>query len=308
MAAYGLPANLAMEPLSTFLIMPSLAAGAVVEALGGGGWALAPARAGIELLLAMAQGVAAWPRAVWIVSSAPAVALPIAFLGLLWLCLWKGRLRWLGLPAALAVSLWPRPAPPAAWIAADGGQAAITGHGAAVLMRPDVKQFASDLWSRRRGLAPPADPDAALAAHFDCTSRRCLPTAADPLKIAAWWTRFPAKPEEVARACAAADILILKGEVEVPAACTRPRVLRPADFDEADRRRSIRRRAAAGGGCGPTTCAARGHGPGARLPPPARATPQSTRIDSSRPAPKPGRWRAWWSVRRAAGRRRRGRR
>jgi hypothetical protein len=33
--------------------------------------------------------------------------LSAAFLGLLWLCLWKGPLGWLGLPLALAVNLVP---------------------------------------------------------------------------------------------------------------------------------------------------------------------------------------------------------
>ena len=232
-AAYGLPANLVMEPLSTFLIMPFLAGGAIVEALGGGGWLLAPAGAGIDMLLDLARNVAAWPKAVWVVSSAPEIALPIAFLGLLWVCLWKGRARWIGLPFALAVSLWPRPAPPLAWIGADGGQAAIVDHAAAVILRPGMKAFATDLWSRRRGLTEPSEEaaPAVLASHFDCTTRRCLPVAGDSPRIAAWWTRFPAKPAEVAQACAVADILILKGDADLPPGCTRPRVLRPADFE-----------------------------------------------------------------------------
>ena len=75
--------------------------------------------------------------------------MPIAALGLLWLCLWKGRLRLLGVPAALAVLLWPRPPAPVAWIASDGGAAAVAEHGQVILLRPDAKQFASDLWARR---------------------------------------------------------------------------------------------------------------------------------------------------------------
>ena len=107
-ALYGVPSNLLMEPLSTFVIMPFLAAGALLDCFGVGGWALAVAGFGIRLLNLIAKGVAAWPHAVWIVPSAPEIALPISFLGILWLCLWRGRLRLLGLPAALAVLIWPR--------------------------------------------------------------------------------------------------------------------------------------------------------------------------------------------------------
>ena len=53
------------------------------------------------------------------------------------LCLWKGRLRWIGAPLALAVALWPKPMPPDAWIAADGATAAVRSGDAAVLLRTD---------------------------------------------------------------------------------------------------------------------------------------------------------------------------
>ena len=41
-------------------------------------------------------------------SSAPLLALAISFLGIVFACLWRGRLRWLGVPLAAAVALWPR--------------------------------------------------------------------------------------------------------------------------------------------------------------------------------------------------------
>ena len=226
---YGLPANLIMEPISSFLIMPALAAGAVLEAFGIGSWLLDLAGWGIALLNALASTVAGWPRAVMIVSSAPDIALPISFLGLLWMCLWKGRLRWLGAPAAVAVMLWPRPEPPVAWIASDGGAAAVVEGKAAVFLRPGAKQFASDLWERRRGLAAPADAEAAVEGRFDCNRRRCLPLAAAHPRIAAWWTRRSPSAEELDSACASSDFVILKGVV-APGACGGGRLLTGRDF------------------------------------------------------------------------------
>jgi competence protein ComEC len=224
---YGVPSNLLMEPLSTFLIMPALAAGALLECFGAGGWLLDVAGWGIWLLNALAKGVAAWPRAVWIVPSAPAIALPIASLGLLWLCLWKGRLRWLGVPAALAVLVWPRPPAPDVWVASDGGAAAISDHGRAILLRPDAKQFAVDLWARRRGLTEPKDPKAALEGRFDCDRRRCLPLAGAQPRIAAWWTRRRPSGAAMAGLCDGAEIVLLRGSGD---GCAGALVLTGRDF------------------------------------------------------------------------------
>ena len=227
-ALYGVPSNLLMEPLSTFLIMPFLAAGALLDCFGIGGWALAVAGFGIKLLNMIAAGVAGWPHAVWIVPSAPEIALPISFLGILWLCLWRGRLRLLGVPAALAVLLWPRPPAPVAWIASDAGGAAVVSRGVAVELRPEAKQFAADLWARRRGLKEPANPDAVMKAHFDCNRSRCLPKAPDPIRLAAWWTRRTPKEADMEDLCQGADVVVLRGE-KVPPGCG-AQVLTGQDF------------------------------------------------------------------------------
>jgi competence protein ComEC len=227
-ALYGVPSNLLMEPLSTFVIMPFLAAGALLDCFGLGGWALAVAGFGIKLLNLIASSVAAWPHAVWIVPSAPAVALPIAFLGVLWLCLWRGKLRILGLPAALAVFLWPRPPAPVAWIASDGGGAAVVSQGVSVPLRPDAKQFAIDLWARRRGLKEPQNAEAGMRVHFDCNRTRCLPKADDPLRLAAWWTRRRPSAANVEELCRDADFVVLRGDQTLPGCGAH--VLNGADF------------------------------------------------------------------------------
>ncbi len=217
-----------MEPLSTFLIMPFLAAGALLDVFGAGGWALAVAGFGIRLLNLIAKSVSGWPHAVWIVPSAPAIALPISFLGVLWLCLWRGRLRLLGLPAALAVLIWPRGPAPVAWIASDGGGAAVVSRGQSVVLRPDAKQFAADLWARRRGLKQPANPEAVMLAHFDCNRRRCLTKADDPIRLSAWWTRRTPSPEDMEHLCRDADLVVVRGG-SVPPGCA-ARVLTGADL------------------------------------------------------------------------------
>ena len=147
------------------------------------------------------------------------------------ICLWKGWARWLGLPAALAVALWPRPAPPAAWIAADGGGAAIAERGQAIPLRPEAKAFATELWARRRGLALPEDPEAARAGRFDCNRQRCWVRRGTTPAISAWWTRRVPNAGDLQRLCAA-DIVILKAAVDLPDACIGRIVLTPAIFAE----------------------------------------------------------------------------
>ncbi|MGZ9099305.1 MAG: ComEC/Rec2 family competence protein, partial [Brevundimonas sp.] len=151
-AMYGLLANLATAPVSDFLIMPALALGALLEPLGLGGPFLWLAGQGIDLMLAIGAWTAGLPGAVRTVASAPDHVLPIAFLGVLFCCLWRGPLRWLGLPFAAAVMLWPRDPTPDLWIGDGGTNAAFVARGEAVVLRPGVRQFAVDVWSRRRGL------------------------------------------------------------------------------------------------------------------------------------------------------------
>jgi competence protein ComEC len=149
-AVYGLVANLAEAPLSSLVVMPALAVGAALAPVGWGAPFLAVAGWGLKALMAVAHFFAAAPGSVFIAASAPPAALPVAAFGILFACLWRGPLRLLGLPLALAVNLWPRPAPPDIWIAGDGAAAAIREGRAAVVMRPGARAFAGDLWSRRR--------------------------------------------------------------------------------------------------------------------------------------------------------------
>jgi competence protein ComEC len=207
-ASYGLIANLLVAPLSSFVIMPFLAIGAVLEPLGLGGPFLAVAGWGIEGMLGVGAATASRPGAVATIASAPGAALPIAFLGVMVLCLWKGPIRWLGAPLAAAVLLWPRPAAPDAWIAADGAAVAIRDGGQAILLRPDARRFAADLWARRRGLSVEEDPEAVRDARFACDRFACLPTGDDD--IAVWAGRKPPRPAELAVLCAPGRLVVLR--------------------------------------------------------------------------------------------------
>ncbi len=221
-AVFGLPANLAVAPLSSFVFMPALAIGAALTPLGLGEPFLKLAGWGIEAMTYIAAKVAALPNASLTVASAPPAALAVSFLGLMLLCLWKGRLRWVGLPLALAVNLWPRPAAPDIWVSSDGGAAAVREGRAAAPTRPDVRRFALDLWMRRRGLA---EGEAA----FSCRRYACAATRPLPVRLVnAYGLKVPPDLDAL---CRSADVVVLRGTPgTVPPACARALLLTGRDF------------------------------------------------------------------------------
>ncbi len=229
---YGLPANILLEPLSSFVIMPALALGAVAQMFGGGGPLLAVASWGIERMLVLAHMTASAPGAMMTIASAPTLALPAAFIGILWLCLWRGPLRWLGLPLALAVNLWPRLPTPTLWAASNGSNAAIIADGAPVLLRPGTGLFAAQLWMRRYGYELPADGAAQHDALFACDRRSCTPKPEAPVRLALWAGTKPPKAEVFQRLCQSAEVLILRSPLAQDQSCPSATVLSGQDFTE----------------------------------------------------------------------------
>nr|WP_304936247.1 ComEC/Rec2 family competence protein [Brevundimonas sp.] len=226
-AMYGLLANLGTAPVADFILMPALALGAALEPLGLGGPFLAVAGWGVDLMLAIGGWTARLPGAVRTVASAPDYVLPIAFLGVLFVCLWQGRLRWLGLPLAAAVLVWPRAPTPDLWIGDGGTNAAIHRDGQAVVIRPGVRAFAVDLWSRRRGLTTADRPEAG----WTCERSSCRPETPEAGPVALWWGREAPDTEQMADLCQAATVISVRAAVAaLPASCEGRLLLDGVDF------------------------------------------------------------------------------
>lgn len=227
-STFGLAANLLTAPITSFLMMPSLAIGAVLAPLGLGGPFLSAAGLAIDTMNMIAAWVARLPGSQVIFASAPTWTLPVAFIGVLWLCLWRGPLRWLGLPMALAVWLCPRPPAPDVWIAADGSAVAVRRSDEAILLRPDAKLFAAELWARRRGLTPDEDL-AARDAAYDCDRWSCAPRrgAADPAVAAIFTRRATTIERKQPLFCEWAEVVIVRGDA---APCPQTLTLTRADF------------------------------------------------------------------------------
>jgi len=225
-AVWGLPANLAVAPLSSFVIMPFLAIGTLLEPFGLGAPFLAIAGWGVDGMVGIANGFADAHGAQRIVASAPPQVLVVAFLGLMILCLWRGSLRWIGAPMAVAVALWPRPAPPDAWIANDGATAAVRSGDAAVLLRTDAKRFGAELWARRRGLEP------ATWSLYTCDKRICAPAVGAPVGLSLAWSRRTPDAETLAGLCVQSEVVVIRGSApeRVPPLCAETVLLTAEDF------------------------------------------------------------------------------
>lgn len=228
-STWGLISNMVTEPISGFLMMPGLAIGAVLTPFGLGEWPLQVAGFAIDLMNRVAHIAATAPYAVINIASGPDWALPAAFLGILWLCLWKGRLRWLGLPFALAVNLAPKPAVPDVWVDGAGAAVAVRSGRDALLFRPDVKLFGAEIWARRRGLQP-LETEAPRDQLYDCDHWSCTPLATAPLKVAsAWNVKRPLKDGRLAQMCGSSEVVILRNDFP-PESCAAPLVLTGVDF------------------------------------------------------------------------------
>lgn len=225
-ANYGVFANLTADFLASAVLMPTLGFSLLAEAAGLGHDVAAPvfwvagwAARGV-IFLGHIFSVA--PGASVVLPSAPQIALAMSYLGIVFACLWRGRLRWVGVALSAAVAVWPRPPPPVAWIAADGNDAAIVIDGREVPMKPGQRLYATQLWAQHRGFTLTNDVDAASAAQraaFDCDRMGCVPIGDHRPAIGAWWTKRLPGAARLDELCTRSDILILRAAAPPPPAC-----------------------------------------------------------------------------------------
>ncbi|NBB52899.1 hypothetical protein GVN24_31955 [Rhizobium sp. CRIBSB] len=94
-----------------------------------------------------------------------------------------------------------------------------------MVMRPVVREFAADVWSRRRGLA--------LAQRAEngwtCSRYACAPVGEGPLAL--WWGRRAPSDDQLAALCGTASVVSVRAEViRIPDACQGRLVLDGVDY------------------------------------------------------------------------------
>lgn len=147
MADYGLAANLLAAPAMGLLVMPGGVLALCLAPFGLAGPPLWLAGMGARWILFVAGVVSGLDGAVRMASTPPGAVVPLIGLGGLWVVLWPGRARWLGLVAlAGAGVLWVQAERPALLISESGGLSGqMTEHGR-VLSKPKGDAFAATRW------------------------------------------------------------------------------------------------------------------------------------------------------------------
>lgn len=99
---YGVVSNLVLTPVVTMIIMPMVALYFVLLPLGIEAFALHIMALGINAMLWVAHTVSGWPYALQYVPSPTPLGISISVFGLLWLCIWRTRMRLIGVPVICA--------------------------------------------------------------------------------------------------------------------------------------------------------------------------------------------------------------
>jgi competence protein ComEC len=139
---YGALANVVAIPLVTFVTMPLIALALLLDIVGAGSPAWWLAGQSLDLLLGIAHFTAGQPGAVRLMPQMGGMTFALFVAGGLWLALWRGRARFLGLvPAALATALLLATPVPDLLISGDGRHVGISDGERLLVLRETRSDF-----------------------------------------------------------------------------------------------------------------------------------------------------------------------
>jgi competence protein ComEC len=178
-AWFGLAANLVAVPSTALWVMPWAIVAFMLMPLGLEELALIPMGWGLDVVIAVAQGVAAWPGAVMPVAALPPAGLGLVAIGGLWLCIWRRPWRIVGLALVLlGLASLVTVRPPDVLASGDGKLLGIRGDGGELLVSSArTARYTAGAWARRNGVAEamawPLDQPAA-GGRLTCDSLGCI--------------------------------------------------------------------------------------------------------------------------------------
>ena len=149
---FGLIANILSVPLMGAVIMPGAIIAALLAPLGLSDLGFAIMGAGIRWVLFVADNVASLGGAVSHVAAPAPFVLPILAFGALFIIIWRGRWRWLGIaPVAASLFLWSNADRPPILITEDAGVSGIMTQDGRVLSKARGNGFAAKNWLENDG-------------------------------------------------------------------------------------------------------------------------------------------------------------
>ncbi|MDP7242626.1 MAG: ComEC/Rec2 family competence protein [Rhodospirillales bacterium] len=215
-AVFGLAANLVAVPVTALWIMPWAVAAFLLMPFGLESVALAPMGLGIEVVVRVAETVAAWPGAVTLVPAMPVWGLAALGLGGLWLCLWRCPWRAWGLAgvaaglAGVAVTVPPD-------VLVDGGgrlMAVRSASGTFAVSTRRTGRFNRGVWLRRVGqdAEAPLWPRQGFSAdgRLVCDHLGCILHAKKHV------VALVSRPQSLAEDCWIADVVVSAVPVRGP--------------------------------------------------------------------------------------------
>lgn len=217
---YSVLTNLLAAPLTSFWIMPSGVVALLLMPFGLDAWAVRAMGDGVSLLDRLARAVADWPGAQVHIPPMSAYAMVCAAAGLVFLCLWRGRLRWLGFAPVIVALIQPFLMPPPDLLVDDTGRVvAVSDAAGRLAIRPSrAGRFVREVWRERYGVSDQTWPRALHGAitvgndalGLECDAGGCLFTRNGKRVLVA------AAPEKIAALCGQADVIV----TERDAACS----------------------------------------------------------------------------------------
>ncbi|MFT4026386.1 MAG: ComEC/Rec2 family competence protein [Novosphingobium sp.] len=153
---YGAFANVVAIPLTTFVTMPLIGIALLLDTVGAGLPAWWLCGKSLDLLLAIAHWTASRPGAVTRLPAIGDGAFALFLIGALWLALWRGRARLLGVvPAGIAAGALALLHPPDLLISGDGHHVGIVEGGGdrLLLLRESRESFASETLTELAGMS-----------------------------------------------------------------------------------------------------------------------------------------------------------
>jgi len=225
---YGAFANVIAIPLTTFVTMPLIGLALVLDVVGAGAPAWWLCGKSLDLLLALAHWTASRPGAVTRLPAMGDWAFALFLLGALWLALWRGRARLLGLlPVLVATITLATLRVPDLLISGDGHHVGIVESGGdrLLMLRDSRDSFAGETLTELAGMSGEAVPLAQWPGAR-CSPEFCsvaLRRGGRDWHLLIGRNKAPVAERELAAACDLSDIVI--ADRWLPQSC-RPRWLK----------------------------------------------------------------------------------
>lgn len=213
---YGLIANVVSVPLMGAVIIPGAVLAALLAPVGLAWIGLAAMAPAIGWILAVAETVAEWPGALSFVVAPGAMVLPVIALGALWLVIWQGRARWLGVPImGLAFVLWSGAERPPALVSQSGGLIGVMTEAGRALSKPRGDGFSAEVWLENDG--DPVLQAVASARLTDDGKSRLRWIVLGDRKLLHATGKVAAR--EALSLCREADLVVVNVRLDAPAGC-----------------------------------------------------------------------------------------